>query len=150
MCGVLAAMSINVNGQQLSLDAMIERDLASWLSTYKMLHAAPGALSSRGKDRCIRRGEPQTRFTVTERIGKYQNAQWNGYGVAAVMKNGPGPTVLVRTELDALPVEEKTGVPYTSQVKMKNDAGLDVSVMHACGHDIHMTSLSVQPRCLLS
>ena len=48
--------------------------------------------------------------------------------------------MLVRTELDALPVEEKTGVPYASQVKMKNDAGLDVSVMHACGHDIHMTS----------
>ncbi len=56
------------------------------------------------------------------------------------MKNGPGPTVLVRTELDALPVEEKTGVPYASQVKMKNDAGVEVSVMHACGHDIHMTS----------
>ena len=111
VCGVLAAAVINVNGQQLSLDAMIERDLASWLSTYKMLHAAPGSLIAR-KDRCIRRRRAaQTRFTVTERIGKYQNAQWNGYGVAAVMKNGPGPTVLVRTELDALPVEEKTGVP---------------------------------------
>jgi hippurate hydrolase len=48
--------------------------------------------------------------------------------------------VLVRTELDALPVEEKTGVPYSSQVKTKNDAGVEVSVMHACGHDVHMTS----------
>ena len=56
VCGVLAAMSINVNGQQLSLDAMIERDLASWLSTYKMLHAAP-ELSSRGEDRGIVAGE---------------------------------------------------------------------------------------------
>jgi hippurate hydrolase len=57
-----------------------------------------------------------------------------------VLKNGPGPTVLVRTELDGLPVEEKTGVPYASSVKAKNDAGVEVSLMHACGHDIHMTS----------
>src|SRR5258705_959436 len=57
------------------------------------------------------------------------------------MKNGTGPTVLVRTELDALPVEEKTGVPYASTVKTRNDAGVEVSVMHACGHDIHITSL---------
>jgi len=56
------------------------------------------------------------------------------------MKNGAGPTVLVRTELDALPVEEKTGLPYASTVKAKNDAGQEVSVMHACGHDIHLTS----------
>jgi hippurate hydrolase len=60
--------------------------------------------------------------------------------VVAVLRNGPGPTVLVRTELDALPVEEKTGLPYSSNVKTKNDAGVAVSVMHACGHDIHMTS----------
>src|SRR5437879_10953536 len=57
------------------------------------------------------------------------------------MKNGAGLTVLLRTELDALPVDEKTGLPYASKVKTKNDAGQDVSVMHACGHDIHMTSM---------
>jgi hippurate hydrolase len=79
-------------------------------------------------------------FTVTEHIGKYQNEQWLGYGIVGVLKNGPGPTVLVRTELDALPVEEKTGLPYTSNVKTRNDLGVEVSVMHACGHDIHMTS----------
>ena len=141
VCAVLAALSLNVNGQQLSLDAMIERDIASWLATYKTLHAAPELSHREEKTAAFVAGElRKLGFTVTERIGKYQNAQWNGYGVAAVMKNGPGPTVLVRTELDALPVEEKTGVPYASQVKMKNDAGLDVNVMHACGHDIHMTS----------
>ena len=141
LVAVLAALSINVNGQQLSLDAMIERDIASWLSTYKTLHAAPELSHREEKTAAFVAGElRKLGFTVTDRIGKFQNAQWNGYGVAAVMKNGSGPTVLVRTELDALPVEEKTGVPYASQVKMKNDAGLDVSVMHACGHDIHMTS----------
>ncbi|HEX7771924.1 MAG TPA: hypothetical protein VF435_05850, partial [Pyrinomonadaceae bacterium] len=122
---VVVMLTLNVHGQQLSLDAMIERDLASWLSTYKTLHAAPELSHREEKTAAFVAGElRKLGFTVTERIGKFQNAQWNGYGVVAVMKNGPGPTVLVRTELDALPVEEKTGVPYSSQVKMKNDAGL--------------------------
>src|SRR5687767_3130859 len=146
---VLAALSVNVNGQQLSLDAMIERDIASWLSTYKTLHAAPELSHREEKTAAFVAGElRKLGFTVTERIGKFQNAQWNGYGVVAMMKNGAGPTVLVRTELDALPVEEKTGVPYASQVKAKNDAGVEVSVMHACGHDIHMTSFLGTARLL--
>ncbi len=62
-------------------------------------------------------------------------------GVVAVLKNGRGPTVLVRADMDALPVEEKTGVPYASKVTTKDDSGATVSVMHACGHDIHVTSL---------
>ena len=137
----LLSLSLNTNAQQLSLDAMIERDLASMLSTYKALHAAPELSHREEKTSAFVAGElRKLGFTVTERIGKYQNAQWSGYGVVGVLKNGPGPTVLVRTELDALPVEEKTGVPYSSQVKTKNDAGVEVSVMHACGHDIHMTS----------
>ncbi|HEV8428576.1 MAG TPA: amidohydrolase [Pyrinomonadaceae bacterium] len=139
--GALALWAINVSGQQPSLDAMIEHDMASWLTTYKNLHAAPELSHREEKTSAFVAGElRKLGFTVTERIGKFQNAQWLGYGVVAVMKNGPGPTVLVRTELDALPVEEKTGVPYASQVKTKNDAGVEVSVMHACGHDIHMTS----------
>src|SRR5215203_436722 len=137
----LAVLVFNVSGQQLSLDAMIDRDIASWLSTYKTLHAAPELSHREEKTAAFFAGElRKLGFTVTERIGKFQNSQWTGYGVVAVLKNGPGPTVLVRTELDALPVEEKTGVAYSSQVKAKNDAGVEVSVMHACGHDMHMTS----------
>lgn len=139
---ILVALAFNVSGQQMSLDAMIDRDIASWLTTYKSLHAAPELSHREEKTAAFLAGElRKLGFTVTERIGKFQNSQWTGYGVVAMMKNGPGPTVLVRTELDALPVEEKTGVPYASQVKAKNDAGVEVSVMHACGHDIHMTSL---------
>src|SRR5690242_3802967 len=138
---VCAALVVSINAQQLSLDAMIDRDIASWLTTYRNLHAAPELSHREEKTSAFVAGElRKLGFTVTERIGKYQNAQWSGYGVVAVLKNGPGPTVLVRTELDALPVEEKTGLPYSSQVKTKNDAGVEVSVMHACGHDIHMTS----------
>ena len=72
-------------------------------------------------------------YEVTEHVG--------GTGVVAILKNGPGPTVMLRTELDALPVEEKTGLPYASKVRTKNDAGVEVPVMHACGHDMHMSSL---------
>jgi amidohydrolase len=61
-------------------------------------------------------------------------------GIVAVMKNGPGPTVMLRTELDALPVEEKTGLPFASTVVVKNASGQAVPVMHACGHDIHMSA----------
>src|SRR5205085_10680166 len=72
-------------------------------------------------------------YEVTEHVG--------GTGVVALLKNGAGPTVMFRTELDALPVQEKTGLPYASTVRTKDDAGRDVPVMHACGHDVHMSSL---------
>ena len=141
LLALLLSASIMATAQQQSLDALIERDLASLLATYKSLHAAPELSHREEKTSAFVAGElRKLGFTVTERIGKYQNSDWNGYGVVGVLKNGPGPTVLVRTELDALPVEEKTGLPYASNVKTKNDAGVDVSVMHACGHDIHMTS----------
>lgn len=61
-------------------------------------------------------------------------------GVVGILKNGDGPVVMLRTELDALPVEEKTGLPYASTVRTKDDKGMDVGVMHACGHDVHMAS----------
>src|ERR1044071_6148398 len=139
---ICVALAVSVNAQQLSLDAMIDRDIASWITTYKNLHTTPELSHREEKTSAFVAGElRKLGFTVTERIGKYQNdQQWVGYGIVGVLKNGPGPTVLVRTELDALPVEEKTGLPYSSSVRTKNDAGVEVSVMHACGHDIHMTS----------
>ncbi len=127
---------------QQSLDAMVDREITSLVATYKMLHASP-ELSHR-EEKTSAFFATQLRalgYTVTEHIGKYDRPGFTGYGVVAVMKNGDGPTVLVRTDLDALPVEEKTGLPYASTVKAKNDAGQDVGVMHACGHDIHITNM---------
>lgn len=72
-------------------------------------------------------------FAVTEGVG--------GHGVVAIMENGDGPTVMLRTDLDALPVSEQTGLPYASRVKAVEQTGQEVSVMHACGHDVHMTVL---------
>src|ERR1041385_2406256 len=64
------------------------------------------------------------------------------------MKNGDGPTILVRTDLDALPVKEQTGLPYASRVTTTDGAGNEVPVMHACGHDMHMTALIGEARVL--
>ncbi|MFZ0734758.1 MAG: amidohydrolase [Candidatus Sulfotelmatobacter sp.] len=72
-------------------------------------------------------------YEVTEHVGNT--------GIVALLKNGSGPTIMLRTELDALPVEEKTGLPYASKVHEKDDSGRDVPVMHACGHDLHMAAL---------
>lgn len=72
-------------------------------------------------------------YEVTEHVG--------GTGIVGILKNGAGPTVMLRTELDALPVEEKTGLPYASKVHTKDDSGRDVPAMHACGHDMHMASM---------
>ena len=72
-------------------------------------------------------------YEVTENVG--------GTGVVAILRNGKGPTVLVREDMDALPVEERTGLPYASKVTATDENGATVPVMHACGHDVHMTSL---------
>ncbi len=72
-------------------------------------------------------------FQVTSGIG--------GTGLVAIMKNGDGPTLMLRADMDALPLKEQTGLPYASTAKGVNQMGQDVSIMHACGHDIHMTSL---------
>ena len=129
--------------QQANLDGLVDREMPSLLSTYKSLHAAPELSHHEQKTSAFVAGELRALgFTVTEKVGKYAgHPEWAGYGVVAILKNGPGPTVYVRTELDALPVEEMTGLPYASKVRTKDDAGREVGVMHACGHDIHMTSL---------
>jgi len=130
------------SAQQPSVDAMIDREIAQLVTTYKMLHAAPELSHYEQKTSAYLATQLRSfGYTVTEHVGKYERPEWSGYGVVAVMKNGDGPTLLVRTDLDALPVEEKTGLPYASTVKTKNDAGQDVSVMHACGHDIHITNM---------
>ena len=72
-------------------------------------------------------------YEVTEHVG--------GTGIVAILKNGAGPTVMLRTELDALPVEEKTGLAYASKVHAKDNAGHDVPVAHACGHDLHRAAI---------
>jgi amidohydrolase len=134
---------------QPGLDALIDKQMPALIANYRMLHASPELSHYEEKTSAFVAKELRTMgFEVTERFGKYDNPQWTCYGVVAVLKNGAGPTVYVRTDMDALPVEEKTGLPYASTVKMKNDAGETVSAMHACGHDIHMSSFLGTARML--
>jgi len=72
-------------------------------------------------------------YAVTEGVG--------GTGVVAILRNGAGPTVLLRADMDGLPVEEKSGLPYASTARQVDITGLEQPVMHACGHDVHMTAL---------
>jgi hippurate hydrolase len=100
---------------------------------YKHLHTNP-ELSLYEEKTAVRIAEELEKagITVTRNVG--------GHGVVGVLKNGNGPIVLVRTDLDALPVTENTGLEYASNVRVKDDQGNEVGVMHACGHDVHMTS----------
>ena len=135
------ALATTASAQQ-PLDAMIDRELPSLVSTYKTLHATPELSHHEEKTSSFFATQLRSLgYTVTEKVGKYENPAWTSYGVVAVLKNGAGPTVLLRTDLDGLPVEERTGLPYASTVKTKNEAGQEVGVMHACGHDIHITSM---------
>ena len=139
---VSTALSTGASAQQQTLDTMIDRNIASLVTTYKELHAAPELSHHEEKTSTFFASQLRGMgYEVTEHIGKYENPVFTSYGVVAIMKNGAGPVVLIRTELDALPVNEKTGLAYASTVKTKNDAGDEVSVMHACGHDVHITSM---------
>ena len=134
-------LGTTVFSQADSLDARIDRDLPSLVEIYKQLHAAPELSGAEARTSAVVARELRALgFSVTDHLGKYQDPNFTGYGVAGVLKNGAGPTVMVRTELDALPVVEQTGLPYASTVHTKNAAGQDVGVMHACGHDVHMAS----------
>ncbi|MFN2453716.1 MAG: amidohydrolase [Pyrinomonadaceae bacterium] len=137
---VAKALTNHVNTQQ-SLDAMIDREMATLVARYKQLHAAPELSYHEEKTAAFIAKELRALgYIVTERIGKYERADLTGYGVVGILKNGAGPTVLVRTDMDALPVAEETGLPFASKVRTKNNNGEEVSVMHACGHDVHITS----------
>src|SRR5438067_3009420 len=117
-----------------------EAELTSLLAIYKDIHAHPELSMHEERSASIVAKELKAAgCEATERVGTYDDPKFKAYGVIGVMKNGAGPTVLVRTDLDALPVHEETGLPYASTVTTKNDEGKEVPVMHACGHDAHIS-----------
>src|SRR5437868_8198527 len=119
--------------------SLADAELPSLLTMYKDLHSHPELSTKEERSAGIVAKELRAAgCDVTENFGKYDNSDWKCYGVVGVMKNGAGPTVLVRTDLDALPVHEETGLPYASTVATKTDEGKEIPVMHACGHDAHM------------
>jgi amidohydrolase len=110
---------------------------------YKDLHQSPElSLQEKNTSKKIADKLRDLGFEVTENFG--------GFGVVGVLKNGKGPTILIRTDMDGLPVEEQTGLTYASKVKATDKNGKQVSVMHACGHDIHMSVFVGAAKALVS
>lgn len=123
------------------LAASAQRQMPALTETYKHLHRNPELSRHEGQTSAFLAGELRKfGYTVTEHVGKYEDGE-QAFGIVAVLENGAGPRLLLRTELDALPVVEKTGLDYASTVTTTNAQGQQVGVMHACGHDLHMTVL---------
>ena len=116
------------------MSSWLERNHDGLIATYRQFHLHPELSHKEVKTAERLAAElKKSGAEVTTGVG--------GTGVVAVLKNGDGPTVLLRTDLDALPVQEKTGLVFSSQAKATDPRGLEVPVMHACGHDLHMTNL---------
>ena len=129
--------------------SLADAELPSLLAIYKDIHSHPELSGHEERTATLVAKELRaTGCEVTENFGKYNDPKLKSYGVIGVMKNGDGPTVLIRTDMDALPVEEETGLPYASKVTTKNDEGKDVHVMHACGHDSHIAAFIGTARAL--
>ena len=125
---------------QSDLDQRINKEADSLLATYKHLHENPELSTQEKETSALIAAElRKLGYEVTDHFGQYDDPSLISYGVVAVLMNGPGPVVYVRTDMDALPIVENTGLPYASHVKVKRAGGAEVGVMHACGHDLHMT-----------
>lgn len=131
-----------------SLHIAVDAQVPDLFAIYKDLHAHPEI--SQHEERTSARLAEELRkagYAVTERVGRYADGR-AAFGVVALLSNGAGRTILLRTDMDALPVEEKTSLPYASTVHTTGDAGQTVGVMHACGHDLHMASFLGTARVL--
>jgi amidohydrolase len=124
-----------------AVDDAAATQVADLVDYYKDLHRNPElSLKEERSAAKLAKELRATGFEVTEGVG--------GTGLVGVLKNGEGPTVLVRSDMDALPIVEQTGLPYASKVMTRDRTGREVGVMHACGHDVHMTCLVGTARVL--
>jgi len=135
LCLALQACAAHVTqAQGAGFDRFWQRAEPGYLELYRELHRHP-ELALQEEKTSERAAEQLRRFgyEVTTRVG--------GFGVVAVLKNGPGRTVLVRGDMDGLPVQEDTGLTFASKQRVVDPSGQEVPVMHACGHDLHLTNL---------
>src|SRR4051812_18404439 len=129
---VPARAELDVPRLAAAIDASLQGDYPKLDALYKDIHAHPELAFEEVKTAARLAAEMRALgFEVTEKVGKT--------GLVALYRNGEGPTIMVRTELDALPMEEKTGLPYASRDKA-NWNGRETFVAHSCGHDVHMAS----------
>ena len=116
-----------------AMDTQIKAELPSLMAIYDDLHAHPELSFMEVRSAAVMAREARAAgFEVTEKVG--------GHGIVAVLRNGPGPVVMIRADMDGLPVTEQTGLPGASKVRVVTEQGVETGVMHACGHDTHMTA----------
>ncbi len=127
---------------QCAIQTEIDNEYPSLEILYRDLHSHP-ELSFREQKTSARLA-----FELRD-IGFEVSANIGGYGIVGILKNGSGPTVLIRTDMDALPVKEKTGLSFASKVSTKDENGREIGIMHACGHDVHMTVFIGTARLLI-
>ena len=141
VCFSLLAAALAAAPPAGEIDSLAAAELDSLEALYKHLHTHPelSFYEEQTAAKLVSELKPLG-FELTPKVGRH--------GFVAVMKNGPGPTLMVRTDLDALPVVENTGRDYASDVRVTDDYGNNVGVMHACGHDIHMASFVGTARLL--
>lgn len=133
LAGATAAGATHAAALPPAFTAQLDKDYPTIEALYQDLHRNPElAFNEHQTARKLAERVKALGFEVTTGVG--------GTGVVAILKNGPGPIAMLRTEIDALPVLEKTGLPFASAVTTKNPAGETVPVMHACGHDVHMSA----------
>ena len=131
---LLFALSFLPNARATDPEQWLNDNMPSLVELYIHFHQNP--------ELSFKEAKTSERFAdELEKIGCKVTRNIGGYGVVGVMENGTGPTVMLRADLDGLPVTERTGRPYASTVQVENENGNTVGVMHACGHDIHMTNL---------
>jgi amidohydrolase len=138
---LLAALPVPAPAQSAppsELERAAAAELPALLELYRHLHTHPELSYQEEKTAALLAERMRgLGFEVTERVGRYSDGR-QAFGVVAVLRNGEGPTVMLRTDTDALPVEEQTGLEFASRARATQD-GVEVPVMHACGHDVHMT-----------
>ena len=135
---VLSIPTASLGGE---LESSVEQEVPSLYETFKHLHTHPELSYQEKETASYVAGElRRLGFEVTEGVGDYRVEGRDAYGVVGVLRNGDGPVVMVRTDLDGLPIQESTGVAYASKATGLADDGTEVPVMHACGHDLHMTT----------
>ena len=120
----VSLITAGVGRAQQSLDALVDRELPQLVSTYKALHAAPELSHYEAKTSAFLAQQLRALgYEVTENVGKYDRPEWKPYGVVAVLKNGAGPTVLVRSDMDALPLKKRPACLTPAQSRPKTMRG---------------------------
>ncbi|HET9459642.1 MAG TPA: amidohydrolase [Sphingomicrobium sp.] len=129
----LIAMMLSTAAPAATIAEGVKADMPQLMALYRDLHANPELSMQEVRSPAKLAAEMRKLgFTVTEKVGKT--------GVVSVMKNGEGPVLMIRADMDGLPVVEQTGLPYASKVRAVARSGVETGVMHACGHDTHMTA----------